>query len=87
MFSADYQFAVKHLREQVVRSGVPQTEIAARLNRPSTYLSKALLGRQSLTLIEMRNICRAAGIPFSKWVAEVDATLDAGQQEQPPSGK
>jgi transcriptional regulator with XRE-family HTH domain len=81
VFSNEYQIAVKHLRERVRRSGVPQIEIAARLNRPPTYLSKALLGRQSMTLIEMRSICRAAGIPFSQWVAEMDAALDAGPQE------
>ena len=39
-----------------------RVDIAVRLNKPKAYVSKVLGGQQVLTLIEIRDICRASGI-------------------------
>lgn len=67
---------LRHLQEAVAGSGMRHIDIAARLNKPKAYLSKVLNGQQVLTLIEIRNICRAAGVPFNEWVVELDRILD-----------
>lgn len=67
---------LRHLQEAVAGSEMRHIDIAASLNKPKAYLSKVLNGQQVLTLIEIRNICRAAGVPFSAWVVELDRILD-----------
>ena len=60
----DYRVIFGHLREAVKASGMRRVDIAARLNKPKAYVSKVLGGQQVMTLIEIRDICRASGILF-----------------------
>jgi transcriptional regulator with XRE-family HTH domain len=66
---------VEHLRLAVSESGLTQKVIAERLQRPTPYLSKVLNGRQFATLVEMRAICIAVGVPFLEWVKTLDDAL------------
>jgi transcriptional regulator with XRE-family HTH domain len=75
VFSEEYRVCVEHLRLAVSESGLTQKVIAERLQRPTPYLSKVLNGRQFATLVEMRAICIAAGIPFLEWVKTLDDAL------------
>jgi len=76
LFAEDYGVLVEHLREATQRSGYSQVEIAQRLNKTPVYLSKVLNQRQVMTLIEVRDICRAADIPFTEWIKDLDRELD-----------
>lgn len=73
---------VEHLQAAVKASGFTQIEIAQRLSMQQSYVSRVLNGRQSVTWVEVRRICMAAGIPFLKWTAELDALLQAASSQQ-----
>lgn len=75
MFREDYQVFLEELRKAVRRSGLNQTELAARLGRHRQYVSKVLRGEQTLTIIEIRDICNAAEISFIKLVTDLDERL------------
>lgn len=75
-YSDDYRVLLELLREAVADAGVTQVEMAARLNSNQPYVSKILTGRQSINVVELRNVCRAAGVSFPNLMAKFDATLE-----------
>ena len=50
------------LKEIRLNSGLTQTEMATRLGRPQSYVSKYEIGERKLDFLELREICRVAGI-------------------------
>ncbi len=74
-YSAEYGVFVRHLRAAVERGPFTQAELAAKLGKPQSYISKVLAGYQALTMPEARKLLYAANVPFVEWVRELDAAL------------
>jgi DNA-binding XRE family transcriptional regulator len=60
--------ALRGLRSDV---GLTQAELAARLGRPQSFVSKYESGERRLDLIELSEVCLALGISLEKFVARV----------------
>ena len=56
------------LTEARLAAGLTQAELAGRLRRPQSYVSKYETGEQRLDLIELDTVCEAAGIPLTEFV-------------------
>ena len=56
---------MKDVREE---AGVTQAELATRLGRPQSFVSKYEVGERGLYFLEVREICLALGLRFSKFV-------------------
>lgn len=69
------------LRAQLkaVRSaaGLTQSEVAGALHKPQSYVSKYESGERTLSVLELRAICRATGADFAAFAADLDARLEA----------
>ncbi|MAT64252.1 MAG: transcriptional regulator [Gammaproteobacteria bacterium] len=54
----------KLLREMRCRHGLTQTELAKRLGRPQSYVSKVESGERNLDFVDVYEICRCCGEGF-----------------------
>jgi transcriptional regulator with XRE-family HTH domain len=73
--SGSYRALLAELRDQRISAGVSQMELAARLGRAQTWVSKVELGERRLDVEELRQVCAALDqdlIPFIKrWLAAI----------------
>jgi transcriptional regulator with XRE-family HTH domain len=74
-----YVELIGRLRRARQGRGVQQSELAARLGRPQSYVSKIETGERRLDLVELLDICRALDVPLEAIVpAELQEALRAG---------
>lgn len=52
--SKDYQFVVGQLKKARLEAGFTQTQVAFKLNKPQSYVSKAELGERRLDITELK---------------------------------
>ena len=62
----------KVLREVRQAAGFRQSDLAARLGVPQSFVSKYESGERRLDLIEIEKICKATGISLSDFVRKYE---------------
>ena len=73
------QLAFRHaIREIRVQAGLTQTELAHRLRKPQSYISKYENGERRLDYLEVRDICDQCGYSVEEF--EVIYTTHSGIQ-------
>ena len=60
------------------RAGLKQSDVAARLGLPASYLSKVENGTQRLDVIELMRIAEAMGVEAAEILGELARRLNAG---------
>ena len=60
--------ALKNIR---IESGQTQTELAEKLHRPQSYVSKYESGERRLDFIEVSDICSSCGVTLTEFVRKV----------------
>jgi transcriptional regulator with XRE-family HTH domain len=63
------------LREMRIEAGLTQTELAARIRRDQTYVSKYEGSERRLDILEVREICQAVGIKFEEFARMLEKAL------------
>lgn len=63
------------LREMRVAAGLTQTELATRLGKDQTFISKYESGERRLDVLELREICRAIGVSLEEFVKRLEKVL------------
>jgi transcriptional regulator with XRE-family HTH domain len=63
------------LRETRTKAGFTQAELASRLHRDQTFVSKYETGERRLDILELRDVCRAIGIDFKEFIRALDTDL------------
>lgn len=66
---------VSLLREIRIEAGLTQIELAARIERDQTFVSKYESGQRRLDVLEMREICQAIGITLEQFVKRLEKAL------------
>jgi len=56
------------LREVRLEAGLRQIDLANRLGQPQSFISKCESGERRLDLPELREVCKALGIPLKEFV-------------------
>lgn len=56
------------LRQARVDAGLTQVELAEKLGKPQSYVSKAELGERKLDFLETLDFCAACGKDVGEWV-------------------
>ena len=64
------------LRGIRVDAGLTQSELASRLSRDQTFVSKYESGERRLDVLELREVCRALGTDFVKFIRKLDKDLE-----------
>lgn len=71
-WSAKQAILVDVLKKVRKESGQTQMELAAKLQRPQSYISKYEKGERRLDLIEVSEICEACNVSLSEFVQVID---------------
>ena len=56
------------LRQVREEAGLYQAEVAARLSKPQSFISKCERGERRLDLVELESVCEAIGISLQDFV-------------------
>ncbi len=60
----EYRYLMNRMREARVASGMTQSEVAAALNRPLSFVSKCELGERRIDPIDLDKLAELYGKPF-----------------------
>jgi len=63
------------LRQVRVEAGLTQEEVARRLERPQSFVSKYETGERRLDILELREVCMVLGTPLAEFVRRLEASL------------
>lgn len=64
------------LRDIRTEAGLRQVDLARKLGRPQSFVSKYESGERRLDLVELSEICDAVGIPLVELVRRFDGLSD-----------
>ena len=63
------------LRTVRTEAGLRQVDLAAKLGRPQSYVSKYESGERRLDVLELREVCKAVGISLRVFAARLEDSL------------
>ena len=63
------------LREMRVEAGLTQTDLAARIEKDQTYVSRYESGQRRLDVLEVREVCQAIGSSLEEFVKRLEKVL------------
>ena len=72
IFSESQEKLQTLLREARQNAGFNQTELAEKLGRPQSFVSKYESGERRLDIIELLEVCRAMDISLSSFVKRLE---------------
>lgn len=75
IYTAEYAELLRLLRETRERANVTQVELAARLGRSQSFVTKFERGDRRLDAIQLRTICHALGTNLISFVTELERRL------------
>src|SRR5260370_14849109 len=62
--------------------GLHQTDVAAALGRPQSFVSKYEAGARRLDLLELKEVCDAIGVELTEFVRRFEATLEGASEDK-----
>ncbi len=62
-----------------VEAGLNQEDLARRLNKPQSFISKYESGERRLDLLEISHLCTAVGISLSRFAERLEQQLQGSQ--------
>jgi transcriptional regulator with XRE-family HTH domain len=68
IFSPAYDHFLKELRKAREAAGLTQAQVAAKLRKPQSYVSKCEAGERRVDVVELIQFCRACGIKADAFV-------------------
>jgi transcriptional regulator with XRE-family HTH domain len=81
--NAEKQRLLELLRSIRQEAGVSQEDLARRLGRPQSFVSKYEMGERRIDVLELRLICQALGTGMTDFVKRLDAQLDESKSLVP----
>ncbi len=76
IYSKEYTLVLARLREERDAAGLTQQNVGTRLGQTQSFVSKCERGERRIDIVELRAFCRAIGVPFAKFVGELDKAID-----------
>lgn len=87
IYSQEYSIFLEQLRNAREEKGLTQMEVAERLGRTQSFVSKAERGERRIDIVELRAFCRALEVDFPNFIGGVDMALTAGDKSKENSKK
>ena len=75
IYSTEQEQLIGLLRQLRLDAGLRQEDLAKKLRRPQSFVSKYEIGQRRLDLVELRDICKALGIPLVEFVRQFEKSL------------
>jgi len=78
VFTREHAVLLKTLRQVRKEAGVTQVELAKRLKKSQSFVSKSEQGESRLDLVQLRTICGALGWDLLRFVRRFERNLKRG---------
>lgn len=65
----------KLLRQLRKEAGLRQQDLAIRLGRPQSFVSKYEIGDRRLDVLELRQVCMVMGVPLTTFIKRLEQLL------------
>ena len=75
-FRPEYELLLQRLIEARKKAHVTQKQIAAKLGKPQSHVSKCETQEREINITDLRLWCLALGIPLSDFVREWEEVLE-----------
>lgn len=75
IYTAQHGVLITLLRDLRVEAGLTQIELAKRIGKDQTFVSKYESGERRLDILELREICQTLGIGLDKFVRKLENVL------------
>ena len=75
LYIAQRNQLVSLLRDIRIEAGLTQVDLAARIERDQTFVSKYESGQRRLDVLEVREICQAIGITLQEFAKRLEKAL------------
>jgi transcriptional regulator with XRE-family HTH domain len=75
LHSEGYALFLQQFRAARKSAGITQIELAERLDETQSFVSKCERGERRIDVVELREFCRALGMPFMEFTGRLDAEL------------
>lgn len=66
---------LKLLRQLRLAAGLRQADLAGRLGKPQSFVSKYETGERRLDILEVRSVCHALGVSLPDFVHRLEESL------------
>lgn len=76
----EYETFRELLREARQEAGLKQSELAAKLSVPQSFVSKYENGERKLDVLELRNVCKALNMTLATFVEQLEERLVARKE-------
>lgn len=73
LFSARYTRFLSLLRQARLDAGLTQTEVARRLGKPQSFISKCESGERRVDAVEFLALCRVLGVEAAKMLRAIES--------------
>ena len=80
VFTREYQVLLQVLHAAREKAEVTQIELARRLGRSQSFVSKCERGERRLDVVQLRQICHAIGTTLPKVINEFERRLTKDRQ-------
>ena len=77
-WSKQNQILQAQLKETRIKAGFTQLELAKKINKPQSYVSKYESGERRLDLIELRKIVLCCGILLNSFIKDFEQEMEKG---------
>ena len=75
IFTRRQEILQELLRRLRVEAGLTQVELAEKLQRPQSFVSKIESGERLLDILELREVCAAFGVSLTEFVKRLESEL------------
>lgn len=82
IYSREYSIFLEQLRNAREENGLTQIEVAERLGRTQSFVSKAERGERRIDIVELRAFCKATEIDFLTFIDRVEKALTASDKSK-----
>ena len=81
LYSLEYEVFLLHLRQARQQAGLTQGELAHKLKRNQSFVSKYERGERRVDVVELRAVCHAIGVSFQTFAEELDQAIEQAQTD------
>lgn len=75
IYTSEYQTFLSQLRDARRRAGLTQEELAKRLNKSQSWVTKMETGDRRVDIAQLVFICRALGLSLAEFIQRYEAAL------------
>ena len=75
IYSQSYKVFLRRLKSTRKEAGLSQENVAKRVGRTQSFVSKCERGERRIDIIELRDFCWAIGVDFRQFVSAIDKEL------------